>query len=196
MAMGSVALFAHLLGMAMLFVTLAVEWISVELLRTSGDSRPPQLSLRLLAAVPRFTGVAVGLILISGLYLGAQLGVFRFAWVRVSFAGMVVMAVLGGAALRPVLRRIKASGTVTDNGYMQAHVSNAFARTSLRIRLSVAVGIVYLMVVKPGLLESTVWMGVAVAVGVVWSLVGRRSATAGLSMAQGRRSGARVGGSR
>ena len=179
----------------MLFVTLAVEWISVELLRTSGNSRPPQLSLRLLAAVPRFTGVAVGLILISGLYLGAQLGVFRFAWVRVSFAGMVVMAVLGGAALRPVLRRIKAGGTVTDDGYMH-HVSNAFVRTSLRIRLSVAVGIVYLMVVKPGLLESTVWMGMAVAVGVVWGLVGRSSATARLSMAQGRKPGASVGGSR
>src|SRR5262245_29338312 len=178
MTTGSVALFAHLLGVVTLFAALAIEWISLELLRTAPDSGPPHFLLRVLAALPRFTGIAAVLILLSGFYLGAQLRVFGFAWIRISLAGLVVMAVLGGTALRPLLRRIKAGRTVTGDGYLEAYASNVFVRSSLRIRLSVAVAIVYLMVVKPDLLESTLWMVVAVGVGVVWGLVGRRSVAA------------------
>jgi hypothetical protein len=183
----SIALFAHLVGMAALFVALAVEWMSVELLRSSLAASPPLLSLRLFRTLPRITGVAVLLILVSGAPLAAQLGVFRSGWVGVSFVAMVLMGALGGATLRPLMRRINAgsrSGGDTIPTW-QDEASHAFLRSSLRMRVSVALGIVYLMVAKPDLLESMVSIGVALALGTAANVVGRRSTDPALSVQEG-----------
>jgi hypothetical protein len=183
----SIALFAHVLAMAALFVGLALEWMSVELLRSSSASSPPSLSLRVLGTLPRLTGVAVLLILVSGVRLAAEFGVLQSAWVGVSFVAMVLMGALGGAALRPLLRHIKARGRSRGDTIpsWQDEASQAFLRSSLRMRASIALGIVYLMVAKPDLLGSMVSIGVALAFGAVASVVRRRSRGPALSIQEG-----------
>lgn len=192
----SIALFAHLVGMAALFVALAVEWMSVELLRSSTASSPPPLALRLLRTLPRITGIAVLLILGSGVPLAARLGVFRSGWVGVAFLAMVLMGALGRAALRPLLGRVddgsRSKGDTTP--IWQDEASHAFLRSSLRIRVSIALGIVYLMVAKPDLLESIVSIGVALALGAAASVVGRRSAGPASSVQGGGERAARAAG--
>jgi hypothetical protein len=173
MTMRSIALFAHVLGMLALFVALAVEWLSVELLRTVDQVGPSAFATTLLRQLPRITGVAVALILFSGIDLAVQFGLLRSPWVGVSFAAMVLMAGIGGAALRPLLRTIRSSSDA--NGTLARQASNTSLRVSFRARVGVALGIVYLMVAKPDLLESALIVTLALAVGAIGGIVPARS---------------------
>src|SRR5262249_53509561 len=152
MTMRSLALFTHVLGMLALFVALAVEWAAVELLRTD-QARPSTFASSLLRKLPTFTTIAVALILASGIALAVEFGLLRSPWVGVSFAAMVLMGGLGGAALRPLIRSLGEGGDATPTWRRAA--SNSFLHVSLRARIGVGLGIVYLMVAKPDVFEST-----------------------------------------
>jgi hypothetical protein len=183
MTMRSIALFAHLLGMLALFGGLIIEWLCVALLRASDQPGPPAFAVRILERLPRVTGIAVALILLSGIALGAGIGVLRASFVGVSFVGMLLMAALGGIALRPLLRALKerhriGADPVTD---LRQVASRPFLRASLRIRVWIALAIVYMMVAKPDLFECTLILAIAFLVAVVGNVVRGRSSTTALS---------------
>ena len=183
MTMRSIALSVHILGVMGLFVVLAQEWLTFHLLRAS-DARPlPAAAVAALTALPRLTGIAAASILVSGIYLAGQVGVLRSGWVDVSFGAMVLMAGLGASSLRPLLRALKNSPSSMDGMSVRRHASRPFVRASLRIRLSVAVAIVYLMVAKPDLLEAGVFMVGALAIGGAAALARRYVAAEGLDRA-------------
>jgi hypothetical protein len=179
--MRSLALFTHVLGMLALFVALVVEWAAVELLRTTDQARPSPFATRLLRHLPGFTAIAVALILASGLELAVQSGLLRSPWVGVSFAAMILMGGLGGAALRPLIRSLGSGGDAT--GAWRRHASNSFLRLSLRARVGVGLGIVYVMVAKPNVFESTAIIAVGLLAGVAVGAGGVRA-----SFIKGRRS--------
>jgi hypothetical protein len=168
MTMRSIALFAHLVGMLALFGGLAIEWLCVERLRAPDESGPPMFTLSVLERLPRLTGIAGALILLSGMALAARIGLLRAAFVGVSFVGMVLMTALGGIALRPLLRAVKErADAVTE---LRQLASRPFLRTSFRIRVWIALAIVYLMVAKPDLVECTVILAIAPLVAVVGNI--------------------------
>ena len=55
----------------------------------------PTVAINAPGALPRLMAIAVGLILLSGIFLAVKLGALGYAWVRVSFASMVLMGLLG-----------------------------------------------------------------------------------------------------
>jgi hypothetical protein len=182
MTMRSIALFAHLVGMLALFAGLAVEWLCVERLRPD-EPGPPLFTVRVLERLPRVTGIAVALILLSGIPLAARIGGLRAAFVGVSFVGMVLMAALGGIALRPLLRAVKErrrtwADPVTD---LRQLASRPFLRASLWIRVGIALAIVYLMVAKPDLFECIVILAIAPLFAVVGNMAHGRWTAATLS---------------
>jgi len=175
MTIKSIALFVHVVGVLTLFTALAVERVAVELLRGTGGESPPSVALRLLRGLPRFTGTAVALILLSGIPMAARFGVLRSAWVLVSFAAMILMAGLGNAALRPLFR---STGPVGASGGWRARASRPFLDVSLRMRVGVALAIVYLMVAKPDFLAATAVVIVGLVAGAVASVVFTRTPVA------------------
>jgi hypothetical protein len=180
MTMRSIALFAHLVGMLALFAGLTIEWLCVERLRSPDEPGPPMFTVGTLERLPRVTGIAVALILLSGIPLAAWSGVLRAAFVGASFVGMVLMAALGGIALRPLRRAVKErrrTGADPVTGLRQLG-SRPFLRASLRIRVWIALAIVYLMVAKPDLFECAVILAIALLVAVVGNMArGRGTAT-------------------
>ncbi len=179
MTMRSIALFAHLVGMLALFAGLVIEWLCVERLRAD-EPGPPMFTVRVLERLPRVTGIAVALLLLSGIPLAARIGVFRTAFVGVSFAGMVLIAALGGVASRPLLRAVKERRRTeaTPVAELRQLASRPFLRASLWIRVGILLAIVYLMVAKPNLFESTVVFAIALLVAVVGNMArGRWTAT-------------------
>jgi hypothetical protein len=84
----SVALFAHVIGMLVLFVGLAFEWLSLESLQRSHPTQAAS-AIAVLRALPRYIAGGVALIVVSGIYLAARVGVLDLAWVRVSLGSMV-----------------------------------------------------------------------------------------------------------
>jgi len=195
MTMRFLALFTHVLGMLALFVALAGEWAAVELLRTTDQARPSPFASSLLRKLPTFTAIAVALILASGIELAVEFGLLRSPWVGVSFAAMVLMGGLGAAALRPLIRSLGSGADAT--GAWRRHASNSFLRQSLRARIGVGLGIVYVMLAKPDVFESTAIIAVGLLVGVAAGVAATRTPALNLPADQDRKAAARtIGGSR
>jgi uncharacterized membrane protein len=170
----SVALFAHIVGMLVLFVGLAFEWAGLESIRRSATPAQVTPWVGVLRALPGFTVAAAGVTLISGLYLATRVGVLGFGWVRVSFGSMIVMAILGGPVVRSKMRALLHAAADADGRVMastsQRVASHPLLRVSLRTRVAVALAIVYLMILKPDLGASLLLIGAALATGAASSL--------------------------
>jgi hypothetical protein len=86
---------------------------------------------------------------------------------------MVLMAGLGGSVFRPLIRSIGSGGNLS--GILQRQTTSTFVHVSVRTRVGVATGIVYLMVAKPDLLEAVAVIALTSSVGAVAGVVGARS---------------------
>jgi uncharacterized membrane protein len=164
----SIVLFVHIVGMLVLFVGLALEWLSLESLRRSMTPTQASPWVRVLRALPRYTAVAVGLIVVSGTYLATRVGVFNLGWVRVSLGSMIFMGILGGPVVRSQMRAILDAGDDDSQATRSAlgrHASHPLVRASLRTRVAVGLAIVYLMIGKPDLGESLLLVGGALVLG-------------------------------
>jgi hypothetical protein len=160
MMLRSLVLFVHIAAMLVLFGGLGVEWLILGILGRSKTEEQAAPWLSVSAALPRAIGIAVGLILFSGIYLAVRLNVYDSGWVLVSFGSMVLMAILGGPVIRLRMNAIRQSG-----GVQGSHASDPLVRASLFIRVAVGLAVVYLMIGKPGLGESLLLTGAAFALG-------------------------------
>lgn len=129
----SLVLFIHIASVLAMFAGLTLEGFGVESARK---------------AAPRLSGIAVALTVLSGFYLGARVGVLGDAWLRTSYAAIVVIAVAGGLARR----------------------SQALLRSSLKVRTTFGLAIVFLMIAKPDAVTSLVVLGIALVVSAVVAL--------------------------
>lgn len=173
MVVRSVVLFAHIVGMLVLFARFALEWLSLNSLRESSASIEGWPWLTVLAVLPRYIGAAVGLILVSGMYLGSRVGVLDSAWVLVSFGSMVLMGILGGPMVRSRMRALQRAGHASDEdsaAALRRHASDPLLRASLRARAATGLAVIYLMVSKPDWGESLLLVAVALGLGVAMSV--------------------------
>ena len=174
MIIRSVVLFTHVVGMLVLFIGIAFEWLSLESLRRSTTSEHASSWARLYGVLPRVYGVAFAVILVSGIYLARSVGLFDFAWVRLSLGLMVLMGILGGPAVRMQARAIgEAAGQGREIALaaLHNHASHRWLRASLFMRVAMGLAAVYLMIGKPLLGASLLVTGGALAVGLAMSLV-------------------------
>ena len=111
-------------------------------------------------------------LLIAGFYMTAVAwgGV---AWITVAFGSLIVLGVLGGVLTGPRMAAIRHSmgeetGTISPTLYQLIH--HPLLSLSIRLRIAMVLGIVFLMSVKPALVESLVTMGVAIVLGLLLAL--------------------------
>lgn len=149
MIIRSTLLFAHVVGVLLLFIAIALEWVSLTSAATDAWT-----SVR--ARLPRVYGMAMGLTLLTGMVLAARVGVHGFAWVRLALGGIVLMATLGAISRRRV----------------PAH---PFVRVSLLTRTAIALAIVYLMIAKPETVPSLIVMGAAIGIALFASMTNRKA---------------------
>ncbi len=173
----SLILFVHVVGVLMLFVGLGLEWLSLQSLRRA-TTRAEALSwVRANRAVPRASAVAVAIILASGFYLGARIGVLDNAWMHASYAAIVLMAIVGAGVARPRLAAIgRAAADPGERGLpaLRAAASAALLLASLRLRVAFGLAVVYLMIAKPDSGESLAVLGLASAIAIAISVPGRQ----------------------
>jgi hypothetical protein len=172
MIVRSLVLFAHIVGMLMLFVGLSLEWLSLESLKRSTTPAHSSSWVRIYGAQPRVYGAAFLLILVSGMVLAARAGLHELPWVRLSFGGLLLMGLLG-ALVRSRTRAIRAAGSDSHDWSAAAlhhYASHPIVRASLRVRAAIGLAIVYLMVGKPDLSDSLLVLAGALAVGLAVSV--------------------------
>jgi uncharacterized membrane protein len=183
MMVRSLVLCIHIFGMLVLFGGLGLEWLSFRNLRRSTTHAQAHPWVSVFAELPRVIGIAVGLILVSGIHLAVREGAYDSGWVRVSFGAMVLMAILGGPVVRSRMRAIRqADDDERDRnaGALRRHASHPLLRASLFVRMAIGLAIIYLMVGKPGLGGSLLLIVVALVLGTATSLLQRRDQSSAL----------------
>ena len=168
----SVALFLHIVGALGLFVALGLEWTSLLYLRRAATADQAREWLKLFTSLRRLYPISWLAILIPGFYMAAT--AWRVtAWVPTALGAVVLLAVLGatltGRRMGTIGQSVAAeSGPISST--LRQRLDDPLLWASLRLRTAIALGIVFLMTVKPDLLGSLLTIGVAGVFGFAFSL--------------------------
>jgi hypothetical protein len=172
----SVVLFAHVGGVLALFGALAVEcvgWASVRRSMARAEALP---FFRLNLAVQRVYGIALAVIVASGVYLGRQYGVLGAGWMLASYGGLLLIAISGGTSRSraPLLRQaLQDPGDQTFLA-LRSSANHRILRVSLNARIALALAVVYLMIGTPATVYAIGIIVLTVALALVTSLAGSR----------------------
>jgi hypothetical protein len=167
MSLYSIALFLHVTGAVLLFAAITVEGIALRLLRRAQTAEEARSAAQLLQ-LNRLVGPvsAVG-VLIPGLYMTATTWGW-VAWILVALAAWALIAVFG--AINGMRIVALARSLATESGAIGPKVRARIGDTALVVsyfaRVGLALGVVFLMTVKPGIAESVMAIVVAAAAGV------------------------------
>jgi hypothetical protein len=169
----SLALFFHFLGLAMLFAGYGLEWIVSAFLRGATSADQVRAWLRVYRTSLPVSGPGLLVLILSGGYLAQVTGAMKNGWMSASLIAIVLAL---GTGFMFILPRVKAIRAALPEG-SAALPANATAvlrapglPTLIRVRAMMALGIVYLMTVKPDtFLSSLLVLAAAIALGLLAS---------------------------
>ena len=180
MTVYTVVLFLHLAGAVFLFMDFALEWVIQGRVRNSAtleQARPWLMAGKRVPLLGAIGGIGV---LIPGLWLAAHERLWSQAWIQAALTAAVVMVVLGVAITRPRMHKLgkaaaeavpgAAQGTGQTGSNSARRLQDPVVVFSLRIRVALGFGVLYLMAAKPNLIATLVTMGVALVLGILISV--------------------------
>lgn len=178
MTVYSIILFLHIVGALGLFAALALEVISLLYLQRANRVEPVREWLNASRWLDRLGPISMGLLLLSGFHMMATTwgGV---AWIGVTLGAMVLFVIVGIALTRSRLAALNRA-MVTESGALspalRRQLHDPFLWASIKLRVALGLGIVFLMTIKPDLGGSLLVIGVAIILGLVatWPLWRRR----------------------
>lgn len=165
-----ILVFIHVLGGVLLLAALAVEAVALAGLRRAETPQEAQAAMRMLAIPARLGPLGMLPMLGAGIWMmvrwwGPQ------PWIQTALVAVIAMGVLGGAVTGRRVRRLRtALSAETSAGVSPASRSLRSSRaltTSLHLRVAIAVGILGLMTLKPGMSLSLVILAGALAAGLL-----------------------------
>jgi hypothetical protein len=181
MTLYALILFSHIAGAFFLFAGLALEWAALSYLRGTTPRFQGDSSLHLAGVAPRLYGPALGVILLSGGYLGSKMDAFRQGWVLVSVVTLFFIGIIGVAFTAPRYRALLNAFEKKTEGVsstLQDRRRDPVLLASVRFRIALVFGVVLLMVSKLNLRLSLITIACAVAFGILVAIPSwRRSPT-------------------
>lgn len=168
----SIALFFHIVGGLGLFVALGLEWTSLRQIRSAILPEQVRAWMGIIKSASRLVFVSMLASTITGI-ISMLIEDGLTAWITVTLGSLFMMIVLGRAVTGP---RMAAIGrTLSADKRPISQTTQILASTpllwiSLQIRVTIALGIVFLMTVKPGLVGSLLVIGVAIVLGLASAL--------------------------
>lgn len=169
----TIALFFHIIGALGFFVSLALEWMSLQQLRHATTVEQVHEWSKRSTVVRRVGIAAMVIILVFGFYMMAVANIGA-AWLIVGFGMFVLLIILAVALTGPRLGVIKRTVKVGDGLVSPALfqlLHHPILWVSIQIRLAIALGVVFLMTVKPGLSGALVTAGVSAVIGLASTLL-------------------------
>ncbi len=164
------ALFLHIVGALGVIGAITVEAIGLRGLRRASQSDDALVWFGISRSiVMRLAPASLGLILVTGLYMMATTWGPR-GWILVALGSLLVLGVIGafGTGLRmapigPALGRVQ--GPLSDE--LRGRLRDPILLMSLRVRLAMVLGVVFLMSLKPSAVASLVVIVLAIALGLL-----------------------------
>ena len=168
MSLYAVVLFVHVVGAVSLFATLALEWVTLRGLRTAATAEQARVWLGAQAPARWLGGGSFAAILFGGVYLAMSARV-EAAWAAIGLVTLVVIGVLGmvltGRRMASLGRTLRDEAGLLPPG-VEARLQDRVLWASLLTRTTLALGVVWLMTVKPDLTGALVAMAAAIVVGL------------------------------
>ena len=178
----TVALFVHLVGVVGLFVGYGLEWTSSSLLRRAKTADQARDWLGLYRLSLPLSGPGLLVLILSGSYLASMSGAMRQGWISASLLGILFALGIGFVFILPRTRALRlALGESVGllSAPIRALLQDPVLLTLVRVRLLLALGIVYLMTVKTATFTGALGvLVVAAAAGVLCALASAYRPTA------------------
>jgi hypothetical protein len=167
----TLVMFFHFAGLLMLFVGYGLEWIVSGILRRATTTEQVRAWLRVYRTSLPISGPGLLVLILSGGYLAALSGGMKQGWLSASMLAIVLALGIGFVLILPRVRAIR-SALPDGNGALPAKIIELLHApglpTLIRVRALLALGIVYLMTVKPeGFFASLIALGVSMVIGVI-----------------------------
>jgi uncharacterized membrane protein len=173
-----IALFLHIVGALGLFMALALEWTSLLYLRRAVTIEQVREWLGIANRLGWVYAPSFLVILVSGFYMTAiAWSEGGAAWIAIGLLSLVVLGVLGMAVSGRKMKRItKAAATEDDlvSPDLRQRLRDPLLWTSVQTRAAIALGVVFLMTVKPDLTGALVAIGATSLLGIASALPARR----------------------
>jgi hypothetical protein len=169
----TLALFFHFVGLVALFVGYGLEWIVSAFLRGAATTDQVRAWLRVYRTSLPVSGPGLLVLILSGGYLAQVTGAMKKGWMSASLIAIVFGLGIGFMFILPRVKAIR--GALPEGSHGLPTNATALLRapglpTLIRVRAMLALGIVYLMTVKPDTFASSLLaLGVAVALGLLAS---------------------------
>ena len=180
----SIALFLHIVGALGFFVVLGLEWVSLLYLRRAATIDQVREWIGVLGLMRWIGPASMGLILLAGIYM-AMTAWGRAPWIGIGLAAMILIAIIGGALTGPrmaAIRRALTSESGSLSFAFRQRLHDPLLWLSNQVRVAIALGIVFIMTVKPDLTGTLLTIGVAAILGLasalpMWSRGGTQEPT-------------------
>ena len=173
--MYSLALFFHILAAFGLIAAITLEAVSQRGLRQAATAETARTAMRAMDLVPPLGAGSAALILVTGIYMMATAWGLQ-GWIVIALAGLILNALAGALITRSRMLRLQpvlaAGGSLSEQA--QLALRDPVLLASLRLRLAVLLGILFLMTVKPSAIVSLSIIVLAAAIGVASALIPAR----------------------
>jgi len=167
----TLALFFHFVGLVALFVGYGLEWIVSALLRKATTAEQVRAWLRVYKTSLPISGPGLLVLILSGAYMASSSGAMKEGWMSASMLAILLALGIGFAFILPRVRALRGA-LGESSGSLPANVAELLQApglpTLIRVRAMIALGIVYLMTMKP---QSFAMALVVLAVAIVLGLL-------------------------
>lgn len=178
----TLAMFFHFVGLVGLFVGYGLEWIVSALLCRATTTDQVRAWLRVYRTSLPISGPGLLILILSGGYLASFSGAMKQGWLSASLLAIVFALGVGFMFILPRVRALRAALPDGSSALPVKAIELLHAPglpTLIRVRGLLALGIVYLMTVKPeSFLASILVLCAAIILGVLASAgtFGKKSA--------------------
>ena len=183
MSVYGLSIFLHVVAALAIFGAMTVEWLVMHRLQGGASVRQVRETLHLLKPL-RFLGPPSMLtLLVTGVYMGATNWGHQ-PWIALGLLGLVLMGALGGGVTARRIGALARSVPEQDGPISPELASNLYHPAlglSLRLRLAIGLGVVFLMTVKPGLAVAVAILPLFAAAGWIAAAKSRGAERAGLT---------------
>jgi len=151
----SIALFVHIVGALVLFAALTFEWVGLRHFRNSAHSEQIRAWLGVINGASKTGFPSMFVTVITGVYMMVKIRRWT-PWLAVTIGGLALMIILARAAAP----RLKTLGRSLET------VNDPLLWVSVQTRSAIALGIIFLKIVKPDWIGSLLTIGIAVVLGI------------------------------
>ena len=180
MNINSFLVFLHVVGAIGYSVGTLLSMFGLIALRRVQRIDQARVILGLMEMPGLFSGVSILFVVATGLYLTITFWGWQNGWIDVTLGSLVVLVIPTGAVMGTRRRAIARLANEMSDGplteALEQKIRDSVLGTSTILLNALLIGIIFLMVIKSGIVTSIIVIGVSAVLGFVISLFTRREA--------------------